>query len=59
MYDDAKKIVDVRVKCLTLGHFDKKVTVHVNEYGWFDLPESYCPVCFLMLDKEIDVRSAK
>jgi hypothetical protein len=60
MYDDPKKIVTVRVKCLTSeDHVNKNIVVHVNEHGFFELPDYLCPVCFLLLDTSVDVRSAK
>ena len=57
MYGEAKKEMVVHVKCLVSGHIDRTIMVAANKYGWFDMSDSFCPVCFLMLEKVVDGRN--
>lgn len=57
MYNEPKDYITVRVKCLMCGYINKVVTVSVNKYGWFDMPDSLCPKCFCILDKVADGRN--
>jgi len=51
--DANRKSVKVRVKCFICDFevvFEKKI----NEHGFLEIPEAYCPKCFLIMDQIID-----
>lgn len=47
------KTVKIRSKCSVCG-FEIKWDLDVNEYGFFQIPDAYCPNDFILLIQEID-----
>lgn len=44
----------VRIHCPVCGKFKTEHKLDMNEYGYFSIPEAYCPQCFALLIVVID-----
>jgi len=47
--------VKIKSRCLTCG-FEVEWEARTNEYGFFEIPDAYCPNDYCMLDQVIDSR---
>ena len=48
------KTVEVRIHCSMCGKFRTEHKIDINEFGYFSVPEAYCPQCFALLIVVID-----
>lgn len=48
------KTTQVKIHCNVCGKFNITRPIETNEYGYFELPEAYCPYCFSILIQILD-----
>jgi DNA polymerase III alpha subunit (gram-positive type) len=58
IWNEPRKELVVHVKCLMCGFIDLEVKLEPNNYGGFDLPDTLCPKCFCILDKNANGRKS-
>lgn len=48
------KTVKIKIHCAVCEKFKIEHEVSVNKYGYFAIPDAYCPECFCLLEQVID-----